>query len=108
MGGFGKSAGMDFETSGGLDEVLDGLKPLSLRSLRGVWVDGTADELCHTLESQLDKPVVNETNLKGEFRFRADSTKEKTNDFLDRLRDQLGLEISTSARDVDILTFASR
>ena len=58
MGGFGKSAGMQFETGGGLNEALDGFKPQSIKSLRGVWIDGTADELCHTLESQLDKPVV--------------------------------------------------
>jgi hypothetical protein len=99
---------MQFEPTGSLDEALEGLKPQSVNRLRGVWIDGTADEFCHKLEANLDRPVVNETNLQGEFRFRAGSPEGMANDFSDRLRDQLGLVITPAKRDVEALIFETR
>jgi uncharacterized protein (TIGR03435 family) len=70
-----------------------------------VSIDGSADEFCHMLEAQLDRPVVNETNLAGEFAFRVESTKGAANDFLTHLRDQLGLVITPAQRNIEALVF---
>jgi uncharacterized protein (TIGR03435 family) len=104
----GKSSRVQFETVSGAENELEALKPQRLNRIRGVWIDGTADEFCHTLENLLDHPVVNETNLHGEFRFRVESSKGTSNNFLKHLRDQLGLEITTGNRDVEFLTFLAR
>jgi uncharacterized protein (TIGR03435 family) len=74
-----------------------------LGSLR--YIDGTADELCHTLEAQLDRPVVNETSLKGEFEFHVESAKAARNKFLEHLHDQLGVDIKSAQRNVEVLMF---
>jgi uncharacterized protein (TIGR03435 family) len=73
---------------------------------------GTADEFCHFLEQELDRPVVNETGLKGDFKFevkgREDELHGKTppaHDFVERLRDQLGLIVTEEQRDVDTMVF---
>jgi uncharacterized protein (TIGR03435 family) len=90
---------------GGLDEALEGMKPLSINAIRSVSIDGTTDEFCHMLEAQLDRPVVNETNLEGEFKFHVESTKGAANDFLEHLRDQLGLVITPAKRNIEALVF---
>jgi uncharacterized protein (TIGR03435 family) len=105
---FGRSAGLEFRTPGGLDGALDGLKPVSIEAVAGVHIGGTADEFCHLLEGQLDRPVVNETNLQGEFNFSAKSREGGENDFLERLRDQSGLVITPAKRTVEILVFDPR
>jgi uncharacterized protein (TIGR03435 family) len=105
MGGYSKSSVVGFETVGGLDEALEGMKPLSINAIRSVSIDGSADEFCHMLEAQLDRPVVNETNLEGEFAFRVESTKGAANDFLKHLRDQLGLVITPAQRNIEALVF---
>jgi uncharacterized protein (TIGR03435 family) len=109
MGGsMGTSTVIEFGNAGGLDEPLAGTKPLSIGAIRSVSVDGTADEFCRTLEAELDRPVVNETNLQGEFEFRVEGSKGVRNDFLKNLRDQLGLVITPAQRNVEILVFEPR
>jgi uncharacterized protein (TIGR03435 family) len=79
---------------------------VSLDAIRGVFVDGTVDEFCYRLEDILDRPVVNETNLLGKFALHVESSRRAArNDFLDRLRDQLGLLISPAQRQVEMLVF---
>jgi uncharacterized protein (TIGR03435 family) len=84
------------------------MKPQPITAIRGISADGTADEFCHTLEGTLDRPVVNETGLKGEFQFRIDDSKGAENDFLERLRDQLGLVITPAQRSVETLVLEPR
>ena len=96
------SSGIEYESTGGPDE------PLSIDALRGIAIQGTADEFCHQLEFQLDRPVINETNLQGEYKFNIKPFYEKKNDFPERLRDQLGLIITPSQRVVEILVFEPR
>jgi uncharacterized protein (TIGR03435 family) len=107
MGGF-RSSGVAYEEPGGLDEAIAGMKPQPIGVIRGISADGTADEFCHTLESTLDRPVVNETDLKGEFVFRIEDSKGAENDFLKRLRDQLGLVITPAQRSVETLVLEQR
>jgi uncharacterized protein (TIGR03435 family) len=105
--GMGRSfaASITFETSGGVEDELQGMKPLSIGAIRGVAIDGTADQFCRTLEGALDRPFVNEMNLQGEFQFRVESTKGTANDFLEHLRDQLGLVIMPAQRNIEALVF---
>ena len=108
MGGF-TSSGMQFENAGGsLDEMLEGMKPQSIGAIRSVSIEGTVDQFCHILERALDRPVVNETNLEGEFKFRVENSDGAENDFPERLRDQLGLVITPTQRNVETLVFESR
>jgi uncharacterized protein (TIGR03435 family) len=106
-GGFFSSY-IKYRTPGGLDEALDGPKPMSIDGIAGVSMEGTADAFCHLLEGELDRPMVNETNLRGEFEFSVESSKESGNDFLKRLRDQTGIAITPAERTVEILVFEMR
>ena len=123
MGGF-NNYGLEFVTERGSndlqDETPDWTKPLSIDALRGLSLDGTADQLCRFMEAQLDRPVVNETNLPGEYEFRVegavrpgaalaeDDARAAKNDFLQRLRDQLGLVITPTQRNLELLVFEPR
>lgn len=71
---------------------------------------GTADEFCKMLEQELDRPIVNETGLEGNFQFRVTGGQPQgdeppPHDFVQRLRDQLGLIVTEEQRDVDTLVF---
>jgi uncharacterized protein (TIGR03435 family) len=103
-----RSSGVTFEAPSSLDGAIAGSKPQPISSIRGISADGTADEFCHTLEFTLDRPVVNETDLKGEFVFRIEDSKGAENDFLERLRDQLGLVVAPSQRSVEMLVLEPR
>ena len=56
----------------------------------------------------LDRPVVNETDLKGEFQFRIEDSKGAENDFPERLRDQLGLVITPAQKSAETLVLEAR
>jgi uncharacterized protein (TIGR03435 family) len=97
-----------FETTSESLDPTDLMGPKSLNAIRGFSVDGTADDFCHFFERQLDRPVVNETNLQGEFQFEAKSSDGDKNDFLQHLHDQLGLTITPGQRNVEMLIFSPR
>ncbi len=106
-GGF-RSSSVGFETAGSVDDVLGGdSKPLAIDALRSILIrNATVDEFCHTLESNLDRPVVNETNLDGRYDFQVRAVRGQQNDFLERLRTQLNLVVVTPARrTVETLVF---
>jgi uncharacterized protein (TIGR03435 family) len=83
-------------------------KAVGIAAITSVDVEGTADDFRRTLESVLDRPVVNETHLNGQFEFNVKASETKQNDFLDRLRDQLGLIVTEVQRNVEILAFEPR
>lgn len=83
-------------------------RSFSITAVDSISMEGTTDGFCHLLESQLDRPVVNETHLKGEFAFQILPSQSAKNDFLDRLRDRLGLVITPTRRNVEILVFKVR
>lgn len=107
-GGFSRASSVKYLVPKGSEETLDGPRPVSIDGIAGVSAEGTADEFCHLLESLLDRPVVNETNLTGEFKFSAESSQAAGNDFLERLRDQSGIVITSAQRTVEVLTFKIR
>jgi uncharacterized protein (TIGR03435 family) len=91
------------------DEERDGSKPVSLGAITSDTITGTADFFCHNLEDGLDRPVVNETNLQGEFEVDVEEPAEGAkNDFLERLWEKTGLVISPGQRNVEVLVFEGR
>jgi len=90
------------------DQFVGFPKPVVISAIRGISVDGTADNLCRTLEIALDRPVVNETNLQGDFAFRVKASDGPENDFLERLRDQLNLTITPAQRSIEIVVLEPR
>lgn len=107
MGGF-KNSGMEVGNASDSENMQDGITPQPISAIRSVSIDGTADEFCHLLESVLDRPVVNETNLEGEFKFHVDHNDGAENNFRARLRDQLGIVITPTQRNVETLVFEPR
>ena len=104
----GRSSGIQFSSVEGAGELQEEMKPQSISALRGVYQDGTVNEFCHRLEGFLDRPVVNETGLEGEFKLYVKSSEGEENDFLGRLRDELGLVIAPSQRNVEMVVFEPR
>ena len=110
-GGFVKHSAIGLEAPDDLGDPYDFAalpKAVSISGIRGISVEGTADKFCQTLERRRDRPVVNETNLRGEYAFRVEASPSGRNDFLDRLHDELGLVIESSQRNVEILVFNPR
>jgi uncharacterized protein (TIGR03435 family) len=101
-GGFGSSIGFRSIGKPGLDDEavsLDAITDLSMDS-------ATLDEFCDMMERSLEGPVVNETKLAGEFDFRMQSSLK--GDFVERLREQLGLMMTPAQRSVDTVVYRSR
>ena len=107
---FLKQSHIGFEVPNGArspDGVAAMPKAFSISAICSISVEGTTDEFCHLMERKLDRPIVNETNLEGEFEFHVEPSPGK-NDFLDRLRDELGLVIAPTQRNIEILVFDPR
>lgn len=108
FGGGIDSFGYEFEAEGGAEEMKGGMKPRPIGSIRGVSMDGTVDRLCEMLEEGVDRPVVNETQLEGEFKFHVKSSEKAANDFLEKLRDETGLVIGPGMRSVEVLVLVGK
>jgi uncharacterized protein (TIGR03435 family) len=73
-------------------------------SIGGVSIsNGTMEEFCKTLEQGLDRPVVDETGLGGRYDIELSGGHTRTSEFLQRLRTQLGLQLTPARRDVTML-----
>ena len=73
----------------------------------------TVDEFCQMLERGLDRPVVNETKLDGQFDFEVKaptlaSQQLPPGDFVARLREQLGLVTAPGQRNVETIVYRLR
>jgi uncharacterized protein (TIGR03435 family) len=111
FGGFSSSSLVEVHTPpavGNPDDFPDPRKPIALGDIRGISLEGTLDDFCRTLEHQLDRPVVNETNMKGEYEFRLQLADGAGDDFLARLRDRYNLSITPAQRRVEIVTLKPR
>ncbi len=83
-------------------------KPVGISDIRGISLQGTLDEFCRALEHALDRPVVNETNLQGEYEFNVKAAAHGDNDFLERLHDQFNLSITPAQRRVQVVMLKPR
>jgi uncharacterized protein (TIGR03435 family) len=88
------------------EEFMNARRPIG--DIRAISLEGTLDDFCHTLESALDRPVVNETGMQGVYEFNLKSSESSENDFLDRLRDQFNLRIALAQRRVQIVALKPR
>ncbi len=74
--------------------------------------NSTVDEFCKMLEWGLDRPVVNESKLDGKFNFEVSapalSQQPPPHDFVERLREQLGLVIVPAQRNVETTVYRLR
>jgi uncharacterized protein (TIGR03435 family) len=93
---------------GGPDELPGMIKPVGLGAIQAIALEGTMDDFCRTLEYGLDRPVVNETELAGEYAFHLNAGSESANDFLERLRDQFNISITQAERRVHMVVLKPR
>jgi uncharacterized protein (TIGR03435 family) len=72
-------------------------------SITGVGVqDETMEEVCRLLEKPLDRLVIDETQLKGRYGFEVHDA-HTTDEFLQKLREQIGLVLTPDRRNVTML-----
>jgi uncharacterized protein (TIGR03435 family) len=72
--------------------------------VRGVSISSsTMEQLCRTLETGLDRPVVDETHLTGVYDLEVRPSSSSTEDFFASLHEKLGLMITPEHRDVTFL-----
>jgi hypothetical protein len=97
----------------------DDSKPTPIGRVGSIGMNGTADEFAHFLEGGpeagpepgLDRPVVNETGLEGEFAFYvaeppiSPPCEPPANNFVERLKAQTGLVVTEARRNVVTLVF---
>jgi len=95
---------MDF----GAGAFPDLIKPVGISEIRGISHLGTLDNFCRMLEMGLDRPLVNETNLQGEYEFDVKADAGGDNGFLQRLRDQYNLSITPAQRRVEVVVLKPR
>jgi uncharacterized protein (TIGR03435 family) len=57
------------------------------------------------LERGLRRPVIDETGLKGEYDVRTDGHAKSTEEFLQKLKDQVGLDVFPARRSLEIFVF---
>jgi uncharacterized protein (TIGR03435 family) len=96
------------QVAGNPDQFPDPPKPVSLGEIRGISLEGTLDDFCRALERALDRPVVNETNMQGEYEFNVKAGADGGNDFLERLRDRFNLNIAPGQRRVQVVVLKPR
>jgi uncharacterized protein (TIGR03435 family) len=103
FGGGVSGGSYELEAVSGADDMNGKMMPQKIEAVRSVSIDGTVDSFCEMLEEGLNRPVVNETHLQGEFKFDVKSSGKATNDFLERLREETGLVITAGQRNVEML-----
>jgi uncharacterized protein (TIGR03435 family) len=107
---FSRSGLIEFRQSAveGWPDQVPQLKPANIEAIQAISFEGTMNEFCRTLELGLDCPLVNETNLEGEYEFRLKAAAGSENDFLERLRDQYNLNITPTERLVQMVVVKPR
>jgi len=86
----------------------------NIDAIRDIGLSGVpVDDFCKMLERDLDRPVVNETKLDGKFDFEVKDPAISTHqiakgDFVQRLRDQMGLVIAPTQRYVETMVYRLR
>jgi uncharacterized protein (TIGR03435 family) len=113
LSGGGWSSSMSFDINAGADG-LPGDPWHSIHAIRDVGLGGaTVHEFCKMLERDLDRPIVDETKLDGKFDFQVTDPASPVQgipkaDFVQRLRDQMGLVIASAQRYVETIVYRSR
>jgi uncharacterized protein (TIGR03435 family) len=72
-------------------------------SIAGLEATLSIQDLCTTVESGLDRPLVDETNLRGTYVIAVEADEERAGDFLHRVAGRLGLVVQPGRREVRLL-----
>ncbi|HLK69362.1 MAG TPA: TIGR03435 family protein [Bryobacteraceae bacterium] len=107
-GGFSHTSSVEFQVARPHGDISEVPKAVGLADIRGISVEGDMNHFCHALEGSVDRPVVNESNLPGEFKIDVRANPDGDNDFLDRLHRQTGIVITPAQRPVEILVLQPR
>jgi uncharacterized protein (TIGR03435 family) len=91
-------------TAEDLEQMMDRLKASSEITVSAIAAsDGTVADLCRTLEEGLDRPVVDETHITGQYDFEIKRGDRNKSEFFEMLRENFGLVITPDRRDVEVL-----
>jgi uncharacterized protein (TIGR03435 family) len=93
-------------TEGGVPPIIDEIREATGDLPAGVSeisAHGTIDHFCRLLEDGLERPIVNETNLTGIYDLAVHGEARNTEEFLQSLRDQLGLVLTPAQRRMEML-----
>jgi uncharacterized protein (TIGR03435 family) len=112
-----RSAGGDFSSSMSFEanaKDVAGDSQYKIDAVTGVSMKGaTVDEFCRMLEQNLDRPLVNESKIAGAFDFQISeldpaAKSPRKGDFVERVREELGLLISADQRNVETTVYRPR
>jgi uncharacterized protein (TIGR03435 family) len=83
-------------------------KAMQSATLTEINVDGDMAQIRMILERGLHRPVIDETGLKGEYALRTDGHAKTTEEFLQKLKDQTGLDVFHARRNIEVIVFTKR
>jgi uncharacterized protein (TIGR03435 family) len=91
-------------TAKDMQEIVENGRASSPVNVQSISVqNGTIAEFCRTLESGLDRPIVDETNLTGTYDFEVDAGDRTQDQLFQMLADQLGLVLTPAVRDISMV-----
>jgi uncharacterized protein (TIGR03435 family) len=105
------SSSMSFEANA---KDVAGDSEYKIDAVTGVSMRGaTVDEFCRLLEQNLDRPLVNESKIEGSFDFQISeldpaAKSPRRGDFVERVREELGLVIVADQRNVETTVYRLR
>ena len=83
--------------------------PQGIDSIESIFAAGaTLDDFCQMLERGTDLPVINETGLAGRFDLKVTGGVNFAQDFTARMHEQLGLKVTRSQREVEMIVVRLR
>ena len=115
-GGTSSASGFEFslpegtpETKEAIDQAIkEFLKRPETLGFSEVYAGGmTADEFGKFLEMGFGRPVVNETGLEGVYDFEVHGHAKDTGEFLQNLRNQVGIVLTPATRNIEFVTLRS-
>jgi uncharacterized protein (TIGR03435 family) len=110
-GGFMSSSVLEWKSADGRPPTAKDLQDLmeKQKATSGIEVSsisvagGTVADFCRTLEQALDRPVIDETRLKGRYDFEVNRGDHSKDEFFAMLADQLGMIATPAVRDVSVV-----
>jgi uncharacterized protein (TIGR03435 family) len=74
----------------------------------GIAMSGTVGQFCYALERELDRPVMDESQLQGRYSIEVQRGLKTKDQFIEQMRNELGLLVSSGERDVEMLVVRRR
>jgi uncharacterized protein (TIGR03435 family) len=96
-----ESASMSFQVKKGTGNPETDLRDASIIGITAA--ENSMKEFCNVLEKGLNRPVIDETGLKGRYDFEVRGDIHTTDEFLQALRERLGLVLTPKRQKVKML-----